>query len=101
MFIEHVACKKYFSISMIFFTGVCYHNHRSVITEPPSGTTIYKDSWDFDLYVDELNASVSAEIFKYNSWIQYYYNWAGVKDYNLVIRVNHKLHNRTAGGFHT
>ncbi|XP_016302885.1 cytidine monophosphate-N-acetylneuraminic acid hydroxylase-like [Sinocyclocheilus anshuiensis] len=62
-------------------------SNRRVITEPPNGTKIYKDSWDFDLYLDELNASVSAEIFKYKSWIQYYYNWAGFKDYNLVIRV--------------
>ncbi|RXN38704.1 cytidine monophosphate-N-acetylneuraminic acid hydroxylase-like protein [Labeo rohita] len=29
----------------------------------------------------------TAEIFKYKSWIQYYYNWAGFKGYNLVIRV--------------
>lgn len=62
-------------------------SNRGVITEPPGGTKIYKDSWDFDLYLDELNASVSAEIFKDKSWIQYYYNWAGFKDYNLVIRV--------------
>ncbi|XP_073688980.1 cytidine monophosphate-N-acetylneuraminic acid hydroxylase-like, partial [Garra rufa] len=59
----------------------------SAITEPPKGTKIYKDSWNFGLYLDELNASVSAEIFKYKSWIQYYYNWAGFKGYNLVIRI--------------
>uniref|UniRef100_A0A8C1XWJ6 Cytidine monophospho-N-acetylneuraminic acid hydroxylase n=1 Tax=Cyprinus carpio TaxID=7962 RepID=A0A8C1XWJ6_CYPCA len=57
------------------------------ITEPPNGTKIFKGSWDFDLYLDELKASASAEIFKYKSWIQFYYNWAGFKDYNLVIRV--------------
>ncbi|XP_052440208.1 cytidine monophosphate-N-acetylneuraminic acid hydroxylase-like isoform X2 [Carassius gibelio] len=62
-------------------------SNRSAITEPPKDTKIFKDSWDFDLYLDELNASISAEIFKYKSWIQYYYNWAGFKDYNLVIRV--------------
>uniref|UniRef100_A0A8C2HZC6 Cytidine monophosphate-N-acetylneuraminic acid hydroxylase n=1 Tax=Cyprinus carpio TaxID=7962 RepID=A0A8C2HZC6_CYPCA len=60
---------------------------NSAITEPPNDTKIYKDSWDFDLYLDELNASISAEIFKYKSWIQYYYKWAGFKGYNLVIRV--------------
>uniref|UniRef100_A0A8C1GW57 Cytidine monophosphate-N-acetylneuraminic acid hydroxylase n=1 Tax=Cyprinus carpio TaxID=7962 RepID=A0A8C1GW57_CYPCA len=62
-------------------------SNRSAITEPPNDTKIYKDSWDFDLYLDELNASISAEIFKYKSWIQYYYKWAGFKGYNLVIRV--------------
>uniref|UniRef100_A0A4W5PNE0 Cytidine monophospho-N-acetylneuraminic acid hydroxylase n=1 Tax=Hucho hucho TaxID=62062 RepID=A0A4W5PNE0_9TELE len=57
------------------------------ITDPPSGTNIYKDSWDFDLYVDELNRAITAEIFKHKSWIQFYYIWAGFKNYNLVVRV--------------
>ncbi|RXN27280.1 cytidine monophosphate-N-acetylneuraminic acid hydroxylase-like protein [Labeo rohita] len=69
-----------------YFTEA-HPSDRSAITEPPNDTKILKDSWDFDLYLDELNASVSAEIFKYKSWIQYYYNWAGFKGYNLVIRV--------------
>ncbi|RXN27283.1 cytidine monophosphate-N-acetylneuraminic acid hydroxylase-like protein [Labeo rohita] len=69
-----------------YFTEA-HPSDRSAITEPPNDTKILKDSWDFDLYLDELNASVSAEIFKYKSLIQYYYNWAGFKGYNLVIRV--------------
>uniref|UniRef100_A0AAY5F415 Cytidine monophosphate-N-acetylneuraminic acid hydroxylase n=1 Tax=Electrophorus electricus TaxID=8005 RepID=A0AAY5F415_ELEEL len=60
---------------------------RDCITQPPSGTKILKDSWDFDLYVDELNAAISSKIFEHKSWIQFYYNWAGFKNYNLVIRV--------------
>ncbi|XP_052357696.1 cytidine monophosphate-N-acetylneuraminic acid hydroxylase [Oncorhynchus keta] len=60
---------------------------RKAITDPPSGTNIYKDSWDFDLYVDELNRAITAEIFKHKSWIQFYYIWAGFKNYNLVVRV--------------
>uniref|UniRef100_A0A674DY46 Cytidine monophosphate-N-acetylneuraminic acid hydroxylase n=1 Tax=Salmo trutta TaxID=8032 RepID=A0A674DY46_SALTR len=60
---------------------------RKAITDPPSGTNIYKDSWDFDLYVDELNRAITAEIFKHKSWIQFYYNWAGFKNYDLVVRV--------------
>eukprot|EP00063_Salmo_salar_P089443 XP_014064278.1 PREDICTED: cytidine monophosphate-N-acetylneuraminic acid hydroxylase-like isoform X1 [Salmo salar] len=60
---------------------------RKAITDPPSGTNIYKDSWDFDLYVDELNRAITAEIFKHKSWIQFYYIWAGFKNYDLVVRV--------------
>uniref|UniRef100_A0A4W5MXF6 Cytidine monophospho-N-acetylneuraminic acid hydroxylase n=1 Tax=Hucho hucho TaxID=62062 RepID=A0A4W5MXF6_9TELE len=60
---------------------------RKAITDPPSGTNIYKDSWDFELYVDELNRAITAEIFKHKSWIQFYYIWAGFKNYNLVVRV--------------
>ncbi|CAB1346215.1 unnamed protein product, partial [Coregonus sp. 'balchen'] len=57
------------------------------ITDPPTGTKLYKDSWDFDLYVDELNRAITAEIFRHKSWIQFYYTWAGFKNYNLVVRV--------------
>ncbi|XP_028256542.1 cytidine monophosphate-N-acetylneuraminic acid hydroxylase [Parambassis ranga] len=57
------------------------------ITDPPAGTKIYKDSYEFDLYLDELNSAISCEIFKHQSWIQFYYTWAGFRNYNLVVRV--------------
>ncbi|XP_027899882.1 cytidine monophosphate-N-acetylneuraminic acid hydroxylase-like isoform X1 [Xiphophorus couchianus] len=57
------------------------------ITDPPANAKIYKDSWEFDLYVDELNSAISSEIFKHESWIQFYYNWAGFQNYNLVVRM--------------
>ncbi|XP_076153343.1 cytidine monophosphate-N-acetylneuraminic acid hydroxylase-like [Alosa pseudoharengus] len=59
----------------------------SAITDPPAGTKVFKDSWDLDLYVGELNSAIGDDIFKRRSWIPFYYNWAGFKDYNLVIRV--------------
>nr|XP_055047277.1 cytidine monophosphate-N-acetylneuraminic acid hydroxylase-like isoform X2 [Misgurnus anguillicaudatus] len=62
-------------------------SNTNAITQPSNGTKIFKDNWNFDLYLDELNAAISHDIFKYKSWIQYYYNWAGFKGYNLVIRV--------------
>ncbi|XP_065129459.1 cytidine monophosphate-N-acetylneuraminic acid hydroxylase-like [Paramisgurnus dabryanus] len=62
-------------------------SNTNAITQPSNGTKIFKDNWNFDLYLDELNAAISNDIFKYKSWIQYYYNWAGFKGYNLVIRV--------------
>ncbi|KAI4878076.1 hypothetical protein NFI96_011684 [Prochilodus magdalenae] len=62
------------------------HN-KDAISEPPSGTKVFKDSWNFDLYVDKLNAAISSEIFEHKSWIQFYYNWAGFQNYNLVIRI--------------
>lgn len=61
--------------------------NSAAIVDPPAGTKIYKDSWDFDLYVDEVNAAVGSEIFKRQSWIRFYYTWAGFQDYNLVVRV--------------
>ncbi|KAM6184921.1 cytidine monophosphate-N-acetylneuraminic acid hydroxylase [Rhynchocyon petersi] len=57
------------------------------ITEPPEGTKIYKDSWDFGPYLRILRASVEDEIFLHSSWIKEYFTWAGFKDYNLVIRM--------------
>ncbi|KAM3859260.1 cytidine monophosphate-N-acetylneuraminic acid hydroxylase [Diretmus argenteus] len=57
------------------------------ITDPPAGAKVYKDSWDFDLYVDELNSAIGCEIFKHHRWIQFYYTWAGFRNYNLVVRV--------------
>jgi hypothetical protein len=42
--------------------------------------------------VDELNRAITAEIFKHKSWIQFYYIWAGFKNYNLVVRVNIAVH---------
>lgn len=62
--------------------------HSKAIAGPPSSAKIYKDNWDFDLYVDELNSAISCEIFKHPSWIQFYYTWAGFQNYNLVARVN-------------
>ncbi|XP_015253597.1 PREDICTED: cytidine monophosphate-N-acetylneuraminic acid hydroxylase-like [Cyprinodon variegatus] len=57
------------------------------IIDPPANTKIYKDSWEFDLYVNELNSAISSEIFKHQSWIQFYYTWAGFQNYNLVVRM--------------
>lgn len=63
-------------------------NHSKAINDPPTNAKVYKDSWEFDLYVNELNSAISNEIFQHQSWIQFYYNWAGFKNYNLVVRVN-------------
>ncbi|MCI4388639.1 hypothetical protein PGIGA_G00088300 [Pangasianodon gigas] len=60
---------------------------RDAVTEPPSGTKIFKDSWDFNVYLDELNTAVSSQIFKHKRWIVFYYQWAAFRNYNLVIRV--------------
>ncbi|KAI8513473.1 hypothetical protein Bbelb_101120 [Branchiostoma belcheri] len=56
------------------------------IVDPPPGTKIYKDSWNFDFYIDEINESIGSEIFAYPDWIPFYYKWAGFRDYNLVLR---------------
>uniref|UniRef100_A0A803T1W1 Cytidine monophosphate-N-acetylneuraminic acid hydroxylase n=2 Tax=Anolis carolinensis TaxID=28377 RepID=A0A803T1W1_ANOCA len=57
------------------------------IMDPPAGTKVFKESWDFKPYIDSLSAAVDDEIFCYPSWIKEYYVWAGFKGYNLVIRV--------------
>uniref|UniRef100_A0A452V424 Cytidine monophosphate-N-acetylneuraminic acid hydroxylase-like n=1 Tax=Ursus maritimus TaxID=29073 RepID=A0A452V424_URSMA len=57
------------------------------IIEPPEGTKIYKDSWDFGPYLEILNAAVGDAIFLHSSWIKEYFTWAGFKDYNLVVRM--------------
>uniref|UniRef100_A0A7N8XYI4 Cytidine monophospho-N-acetylneuraminic acid hydroxylase n=1 Tax=Mastacembelus armatus TaxID=205130 RepID=A0A7N8XYI4_9TELE len=61
--------------------------NSEAITNPPASAKIYKDNWDFDLYVDELNRAISCEIFKHPNWIQFYYTWAGFQNYNLVVRM--------------
>ncbi|XP_060019538.1 cytidine monophosphate-N-acetylneuraminic acid hydroxylase isoform X2 [Lagenorhynchus albirostris] len=60
---------------------------RKGIIEPPEGTKIYKDSWDFGPYLRILNAAVGDEIFRHSCWIKEYFTWAGFKDYNLVVRM--------------
>ncbi|CAI5779877.1 cytidine monophosphate-N-acetylneuraminic acid hydroxylase isoform X1 [Podarcis lilfordi] len=57
------------------------------IVDPPEGTKILKDSWDFKPYLHTLGAAVDDDIFLYPSWVKEYYLWAGFKGYNLVIRV--------------
>ncbi|CAO2595542.1 Cytidine monophosphate-N-acetylneuraminic acid hydroxylase [Lemmus lemmus] len=57
------------------------------IMEPPEGTKIYKDSWDFDPYLETLHSAVEDEIFLHSSWIKEYFTWAGFKNYNLVVRM--------------
>lgn len=57
------------------------------IVEPPEGTKIYKDSWDFGPYLEILNSAVRDEIFCHSSWIKEYFTWAGFKNYNLVVRM--------------
>uniref|UniRef100_A0A8C5XZL1 Cytidine monophosphate-N-acetylneuraminic acid hydroxylase n=1 Tax=Microcebus murinus TaxID=30608 RepID=A0A8C5XZL1_MICMU len=61
------------------------------IREPPQGTKIYKDSWDFEPYLKVLNAAVEDEIFLHSSWIKEYFTWAGFKDYNLVVRIRSRV----------
>ncbi|XP_053323091.1 cytidine monophosphate-N-acetylneuraminic acid hydroxylase-like [Spea bombifrons] len=60
---------------------------RDGIVDPPSGTKIFKDSWDFERYLDKISSSFDDEIFHSPSWIKEYFTWAGFKGYNLVIRV--------------
>ncbi|XP_071966265.1 cytidine monophosphate-N-acetylneuraminic acid hydroxylase-like isoform X2 [Antedon mediterranea] len=57
------------------------------VTYPKEGTKVMKDRWDFDLYVNEINKNYDNEIFAYPEWIQFYYNWTGFNEYNLVIRM--------------
>ncbi|ERE77264.1 cytidine monophosphate-N-acetylneuraminic acid hydroxylase, partial [Cricetulus griseus] len=57
------------------------------IIEPPEGTKIYKDSWDFGPYLSTLHSAVGDEIFLHSSWIKEYFTWAGFKSYNLVVRM--------------
>nr|XP_060628705.1 cytidine monophosphate-N-acetylneuraminic acid hydroxylase-like [Anolis sagrei ordinatus] len=57
------------------------------IMDPPAGTKVFKELWDFKPYIDSLSAAIDDEIFCYPSWIKEYYVWAGFKGYNLVIRV--------------
>eukprot|EP00058_Branchiostoma_floridae_P007417 XP_002592905.1 hypothetical protein BRAFLDRAFT_65490 [Branchiostoma floridae] len=61
-------------------------DRRLAIVDPLPGTKIYKDSWDFNSYIDKINDCIKSEIFAYPDWIQVYYMWAGFKDYNLVLR---------------
>ncbi|XP_073422245.1 cytidine monophosphate-N-acetylneuraminic acid hydroxylase-like isoform X2 [Dendrobates tinctorius] len=60
---------------------------RDGIAQPPSGTKILKDSWDFDTYLDAISVSFKDEIFSHPSWVIEYFTWAGFKDYNLVVRM--------------
>ncbi|KAM4706366.1 cytidine monophosphate-N-acetylneuraminic acid hydroxylase [Rhinophrynus dorsalis] len=60
---------------------------RSGIIDPPAGTKIFKDSWDFDTYLNSMSSSFDDDIFHYPSWIKEYFKWAGFKGYNLVIRM--------------
>ncbi|KAK2883298.1 cytidine monophosphate-N-acetylneuraminic acid hydroxylase isoform X1 [Channa argus] len=60
---------------------------REAIINPPASAKIYKDSWDFDLYVEELNSAIDSEIFRHQNWIPFYYTWAGFQNYNLVVRM--------------
>ncbi|XP_022104581.1 cytidine monophosphate-N-acetylneuraminic acid hydroxylase-like [Acanthaster planci] len=57
------------------------------IHDPPAGSKVFKDSWDFEKYVNKINSNIEDEIFAYPEWIQFYYRWAGFKNYNLVIRM--------------
>ncbi|XP_038044587.1 cytidine monophosphate-N-acetylneuraminic acid hydroxylase-like [Patiria miniata] len=57
------------------------------IQDPPAGTKKYKDSWNFEKYINEINRNIEEEIFAYPEWIEFYYRWTGFKNYNLVIRM--------------
>ncbi|XP_037061771.1 cytidine monophosphate-N-acetylneuraminic acid hydroxylase isoform X3 [Peromyscus leucopus] len=72
------------------FAGYFVESHPSDnkgIVEPPEGTKIYKDSWDFGPYLKTLQSAVGDEIFLHSSWIKEYFTWAGFKNYNLVVRM--------------
>ncbi|MGH0184377.1 UNVERIFIED_CONTAM: hypothetical protein FKN15_030261 [Acipenser sinensis] len=75
----------------MFWTPVldcsCTGLATEAIIDPPAGTKLYKDNWEFDVYLNEINTAISNEIFQHKDWINFYYNWAGFRDYNLVIRM--------------
>lgn len=79
------------NIVTILLTLTSVSSSKGII-EPPNGTKIYKDSWDFGPYLKVLNAAVEDEIFLHSSWIKEYFTWAGFKDYNLVVRVRHQYY---------
>ncbi|XP_044150508.1 cytidine monophosphate-N-acetylneuraminic acid hydroxylase-like isoform X2 [Bufo gargarizans] len=60
---------------------------RDGIVQMPPGTKIFKESWDFDTYLDAMSVSSRDEIFSYPSWVIEYFTWAGFKGYNLVVRM--------------
>ncbi|XP_075069269.1 cytidine monophosphate-N-acetylneuraminic acid hydroxylase-like [Mixophyes fleayi] len=60
---------------------------RDGIVDPPPGTKILKDSWEFGTYLDAISTSFNDEIFRYPSWVTEYFTWAGFKGYNLVVRM--------------
>ncbi|XP_077994477.1 cytidine monophosphate-N-acetylneuraminic acid hydroxylase-like [Glandiceps talaboti] len=62
-------------------------NDGSAIQDPPIGTKILKDSWEFDKYLNRMKTYVYDEIFAYPEWIEFYYKWCGFKNYNLVLRM--------------
>ncbi|KAI8484179.1 hypothetical protein Bbelb_381330 [Branchiostoma belcheri] len=62
-------------------------DRRLAIVDPPPWTKLYKDSWEFDFYINKINESIENEIFAYPDWIPFYYEWIGFKDYNLVLRM--------------
>ncbi|KAI8479813.1 hypothetical protein Bbelb_424720 [Branchiostoma belcheri] len=62
-------------------------NNKRAIVDPPPGTRIYKNNWDFDFYINKINESIASEIFAFPEWIRFYYEWAGFRDYNLVLRM--------------
>ncbi|XP_077862940.1 cytidine monophosphate-N-acetylneuraminic acid hydroxylase-like [Saccoglossus kowalevskii] len=55
--------------------------------DPPPGTKILKDDWDFDKYLDAIDASIYNEIFAYPEWVEFYYKWCQFKNYNLVVKM--------------
>eukprot|EP00058_Branchiostoma_floridae_P024566 XP_002610056.1 hypothetical protein BRAFLDRAFT_125688 [Branchiostoma floridae] len=62
-------------------------DRRLAIVDPPPETKLYKDTWDFDFYIDKINESIDNEIFAYPDWIPFYYEWIGFKNYDLVLRM--------------
>lgn len=77
------------SIFSFFHCSLAFVSLSKGIIEPPEGTKIYKDSWDFGPYLKILNAAVGDKIFLHSAWIKEYFTWAGFKDYNLVVRVGY------------
>lgn len=72
---------------IIITNQFCFLIFSLAIIDPPAGTKLLKDSWDFKSYIQSLSAAIDDEIFLYSSWMKEYYIWAGFKGYNLVIRV--------------
>ncbi|KAJ3612378.1 hypothetical protein NHX12_020654 [Muraenolepis orangiensis] len=61
--------------------------HSGAVCDPPAGTQIFKDSWDFQRYDRELSSAVPSPVFLHRTWVQHYFTWAGFKNYNLVVRM--------------
>ncbi|XP_062517845.1 cytidine monophosphate-N-acetylneuraminic acid hydroxylase-like [Corticium candelabrum] len=57
------------------------------VTDPSEGTPVFKTKWNFEPYIKHIDKNILFAPFQHPDCLRFYFEWVGLRDTNLVVRV--------------